>query len=438
MKQVLKARSARAAVLAAVTVLAVLVAPAVARADTVTEWNATASTALFSPPLDARVGILHLAMVQGAVYDAVNAIDGGYRPYLVSPQANPWDSTDAAAATAAYRVLISVVPGQQPTLEPLYLASLEAIEDGPAKEGGIAAGEEAAAAMIAARENDGRFGTPGFTVPAVPLPGQWRPVLPAFVNDPNAWIKDVTPFLIQSSDQFRSRGPYALTSRKYAKEFNQVKELGSSTSATRSDEQTHAALYWAENPPRTWGRITRTISQQQGLSQVENARYFAMIWLTAADAFISVWDDKAHWSFWRPITAIREADIDGNPATEPDTGWVPLIPTPPYPDHPSGHAGLSGSIVKTLQQFFRTDEIGWTDTNVGGLTQSFDRFSQAIDEIVLARVWSGIHFLNPDQDGAHIGRQVAKYRQKHYFHPLHGQSHADADEAEEAEAETED
>jgi hypothetical protein len=438
MKQVLKPGGARAAALVAVAVLAVLVAPAVAQADTVTDWNAAASTALFNPPQDARVGGLHMAMVQGAVYDAVNAIDRGYEPYLVSPQANPWDSTDAAAATAAYRVLISILPAQQPTLEPLYLATLAGIPDGPAKEGGIDAGEAAATAMIEARENDGRFGTPGFPVPAMPLPGQWRPVLPAFVNDPAAWIKDVTPFLIQSSSQFRSRRPYALSSRKYAKEFAQVKELGSASSATRSDDQTHAALYWAENPPRTWGRITRTISQQQGLSQVENARYFAMIWLTVADAFISVWEDKAHWSFWRPITAIREADTDGNPATEPDTAWLPLIANPPYPEHPSGHLGLSGSIIKTLKQFFRTNEIGWTDTNAGGLTRSYGSLSQALDEIVLARVWSGIHFLNADQDSARIGGQIAKYRQKHYFEPLRGQAHTDADEAEEAETESED
>jgi hypothetical protein len=288
-------------------------------------------------------------------------------------------------------VLISIVPGQQPTLEPLYLASLAAILDGPAKDGGIAAGEAAAAAMIAARTNDGRFGTPGFPVPAVPEPGEWRPVLPLFVNDPAAWLKDVTPFLIQSSSQFRSRGPYELTSRKYAKEFNQVKELGSATSTTRTADQTHAANYWAENPPRTWSRIFRTIATQEGLSLVENARFFAMLYLTAADTFISVWEDKAHWSFWRPITAIREADTDGNPATEPDTGWLPLIPNPPYPEHPSGHLGLSGSVVKTMQQFFRTDEIGWTDTNVGGLTRSYTSLSQAVDEIVLARVWSGIH-----------------------------------------------
>jgi hypothetical protein len=142
-----------------------------------------------------------------------------------------------------------------------------------------------------------------------------------------------------------------------------------------------------------------------------------MLYLTAADGLISVWDDKAHWSFWRPITAIREADTDGNPKTEPDAGWLPLIATPPYPEHPSGHTGLSGSIVRTLQDFFGTDRVAWTDTNNAGLTRSFTRFSQAIEEIVDARVWSGIHFRTADEEGERIGKQVARYREQRYFQP---------------------
>ena len=143
-----------------------------------------------------------------------------------------------------------------------------------------------------------------------------------------------------------------------------------------------------------------------------------MLYLTAADALISVWNDKAHYSFWRPITAIREAGTDGNPDTVADAAWLPLIATPPYPENASGHSSLSGSIVATMQDFFGTDRIGWTDTNNGGFTRSFTRFSQAIDEVVDARVWSGIHFRYADEDGAKIGRQVARYRDRHYFEPL--------------------
>jgi PAP2 superfamily len=403
--------------------LAALAAPAVASADTVTDWNANAANAIYvtaaQPP---QQSVLHLAMVHGAVYDAVNAIDGGHEGYLISSRvATPTDSKDAAAATAAYRVLLNIVPGQQPVLDAQYAASLAGIPAGVAKARGIAVGEAAAAAMIAARMSDGRFGPFRFVVGTVP--GAWRPVLPAFANDPNAWLKDVRPFLIRDASRFRSEGPFSLTGKKYAREFEQVKSLGSATSTTRTADQTLAARYWAENPPATWNRIFRTISTQRGLSLVDNARLFAQLYLTAADALICVWDDKARWSFWRPITAIREADTDGNPRTERDPAWSPLIASPPYPDHPSGHAGLSGSIVKTMQEFFHTDRIGWTDTNNGGLTRSFARLSDAIDEVVLARMWSGIHFLNPDVQGAHMGREVARYADDRYFEPVHRGRH---------------
>jgi hypothetical protein len=402
--------------LAAVAMLLLAVA-APARADTVTDWNLNATNALIvtaaQPP---QVSVPHLAMVHGAVYDAVNAIDGGHEGYLISSKlARQSDSMDAAAATAAYRVLVHLVPAQQATLEARYLASLAAVADGPSKTRGIAVGEAAAAAMIAARTDDGRFGPFRFAVGSGP--GVWKPVLPAFVNDPNAWLKDVEPFLIRSSSQFRSRGPLELSSRKYAREFDEVKSVGSATSTTRTPDQTLAARYWAENPPGTWSRIFRTLSAQEGLSLVDNARFFASLYLTGADALISVWDDKAHRSSWRPITAIQEAGTDGNPRTDPDGGWLPLIPTPPYPEHPSGHTGLSGSFVKTLQQFFGTDRIAWSDTNNAGLTRSFTRLSQAIDEIVDARVWSGIHFRTADEQGERIGEQVARYRDKHYFQP---------------------
>ncbi len=400
---------------AAAALLAVAAAPA--RADTVTDWNLNATNALIvtaaQPP---QVSVPHLAMVHGAVYDAVNAIDGGHEGYLLSPRiATPSDSKEAAAAAAAHRVLVHLVPPQQPLLDSQYAASLAAIPDGSPKTRGVAVGEAAAAAMIAARTDDGRFGPFRFAVGSGP--GVWKPVLPAFANDPAAWLKDVKPFLIRSSSQFRSRGPLALSSRRYAHEFDEVKSLGSATSTTRSADQTLAARYWAENPPATWSRIFRTLSSQEGLSIVESARFFATLYLTAADGLISVWDDKAHWSFWRPITAIREADTDGNPKTEPDPGWLPLIATPPYPEHPSGHTGLSGSIVRTLQDFFGTDRVAWTDTNNAGLTRSFTRFSQAIDEIVDARVWSGIHFRTADEQGERISKQVARYREQRYFQP---------------------
>ena len=398
--------------------VALLVPVASARADAVTEWNLNATNALIvsaaQPP---HVSVPHLAMVHGAVYDAVNAIDGGHEGYLIrAGSASPSRSEEAAAATAAHHVLVQLVPAQHATLDALYAASLSGVPDGAAKSGGIAVGERAAEAMLAARANDGRFG--GFRFPVGTGPGAWRPVLPAFVNDPNAWLKDVRPFLIEDPADFRSKGPLALTSRRYGREFDEVKTLGASNSSQRTPDQTHAARYWAEHPPATWSRIFRTLSAQQRLTLVENARLYAMLYMTAADALIAVWDDKAYWSFWRPITAIREAGSDGNPDTQPQADWTPLVATPPYPDHPSAHTGISGSIVRTLQQFFGTDEIGWSDTNNAGLTRSFTSLSQAIEEIIGARVWAGLHFRTADVQGQRIGRAVAGYRQGLYFRPL--------------------
>jgi hypothetical protein len=412
-------RPRRIGLLAAAAALFTLNIAAPARPeDAVTDWNQRATEALIgtagqSPPVSA----VHLAMVHGAVYDAVNAIDRRYEPYLGAPEARPWYSKDAAAATAAHRVLISLVPAQQPTLDGHYLASLAGIPDGRAKDGGVAVGEAAAKAMIDARSNDGRFGAFRFAVGTEP--GQWRPVLPAFVNDPNAWLAFVQPFLIESPSQLRSRGPNPLTSRKYAREFDEVKSLGSLTSTTRTADQTDAARFWSEGTA-AWFRVSRALSKASDLRIADNARLFGMLYLTTADAAISCWNDKAYWWFWRPIAAIREADTDGNPATEPDPEWLPLINNPPYPDHPSGLACLSSAIARTLRDFFRTDRVEFSATSTAsGTTRSYTRFSQAVDEIVDARVWSGLHFRAADEQGAKIGKQVARYRKAHYFEREH-------------------
>jgi hypothetical protein len=416
----------RHALAAALAGLAALIAPAVGSADTVTQWNQNAANALYvtaaQPP---NVSALHMAMVQGAVYDAVNAIDGRREGYLLTSRvATPTDSKEAAAATAAYKVLLNIVPAQQPALQPLYDATLAGIPAGSAKTRGISVGDAAAAAMIAARTGDGRFGP--FRFPEGFTPGAWRVPLPGGANDPNAWVKDVKPFLIESASQFRSSGPYDLTSRKYAREFEEVKTLGTAAVTTpRTADQTHAALYWAENPPRTWNRIANTLSTMHGLSPVDNARLFAELYLTAADAFIAVWDEKAFCSFWRPLTAIRLADTDGNPRTDADPTWLPLIANPPYPEHPSGHLGLSGSFGRTLQQFFRTDRLAWADTNIAGRTRSYARVSDAVEEITDARVWSGIHFRNADEASVRIARQIARYRAKHYFERVNHDEHED-------------
>ena len=411
--------------------LVALASPTVARADAVTDWNLIASTTIVTnagqPP---PVSVLHFAMVQGAVYDAVNAIDRGHRPYLVQPNANPTDSKEAAAATAAFRVLDSLFQAQHSTLQQLYDAYIAALPDNPAgsKSAGIAIGEATAAAMLEARMNDGRFGPPPTLYP--PAPGIWRPTPPNFANDPAPWVGNVRPFIVPSVEMLRTDGPNALTSAAYAEDLNEVKEVGSLTSTTRTADQTDAAIFWQDQAIALWNRIFRTLAASQNLAIVDSARFFAMENLAAADALIGCWNDKYYWQFWRPITAIREANTDGNPATQADPTWLPLfdpaigvppppLVTPPFPDHPSGHCCATSAFVHTLQNFFGTDKIAFSaHSNKSGTTRSFDRFSDALKEVIDARVWAGIHFRTADVQGSVLGKKVAHYLEKHYFQPV--------------------
>jgi hypothetical protein len=237
--------------------------------------------------------------------------------------------------------------------------------------------------------------------------GQWRPVLPAFGNDPAAWIKDVEPFLIHDPAHYGSRGPLSLTSRRYARELEEVKTVGSATSAIRTADQTDQARFWAEGP-QPWTRVARELAIERGLSTGDTARMFAMLYTTGADALISVWSDKARWLFWRPIMAIREAGSDGNPDTAADSGWLPLINTPPYPDQPSGLSGVSAAMAESLESVYGS-RVRFSVTSLSSsTTRSYRGFSQAVDEVVDARVYSGIHFRKADEDGAALGARVAR------------------------------
>jgi PAP2 superfamily len=411
-----------AAALAALTAAALTAAtpatatPAAASANDVLNWYGYAgrelnqAAQLRGQPQRAR---LEMAMVQGAVYNAVNAIARTNQPYLTAPAAQPWYSQDAAASTAAYRVLIALLPDRQTALQPPYEQSLAAIPDGAAKTGGIRVGDEAAAGMLAARENDGRDG------PRKPVigtePGVWRPTPPDYAIADTAWIGDVKPFLIPSAEGLRTRGPNRLESGIYAKEFNETKELGAANSTTRTDEQTEIALYWDQAP---WGEIIVSIAQNQNLDANDTARMLAMVSLAGADAEITCISEKNYWNTWRPITAIQEAAYDGNPATTPDRNWTPLIVTPGFPEYPAGHTCGSGALVGALQIFFGTDKMEFSAFNPAtGTTRSFTRFSQALDEVIDSRVYGGIHWRTADVVGARIGKRVADWESSHYFKP---------------------
>jgi hypothetical protein len=413
-------------------------APAVAQADVVSDWNAIAQaeTVLLRPTAHGQSR--GIAMVEGAVYDAVNAIDRGHQPYLLDLDevgAQPWGSQDAAAATAAYPVLLAIIPTPRHAgLDAAYAATLATIPDGATKQEGVDAGEAAAEAMLEARENDGFLAT--FTPSIGTDPGDWRPIgwPDAPVFDPDGWVSNLKPFLIKSPSQFRSEGPNALTSAAYSKDFAEVKELGAQNSSTRTADQTAAAVFWQFAPIALWNPLARELAARYDLDAADQARLYAMVNLAAADAAIACWNDKYYWNFWRPRAAIREADTDGNPATIADPNWeslfapstqtTPPLGTPPFPDHPSGHGCLSGAVLNTFADFFGTDKVSFRVVSGRSLNavpippRQFDRFSHALKEIIDARVWGGIHFRTADVQGTVIGKKVAHWLRKHYFEPV--------------------
>jgi len=381
-------------------------------------------------------------MVQGAVYDAVNAITPKHhRPYLLNRRFGNTASDEAAVATAAYLVLKNIVetvpqsiasftPAMRAamlaSLETQYNASKNAIPGSPFKRMGIAAGTAAAQAMIEARKDDGRFGPSQFVPNA--NPGYFDPVAPNGTTalDPTPWVGGVKPFLMQSSSQFRSAGPLALDSPAYAADFNEVKGLGGdgvATPSARTATQTYFAKWWQSNPVASWNDVARQLIARNHLDAADSARLLAMQNLAAADAAINDWNDKYHFSFWRPFQAIRRAADDGNSATSPDLTWTPLL-TAPYPDHVSGHLGLDGSHTGVLRMFFGdAPPGGYQITSVfvnpgGPATRTFSSFNQALDELVEARIWAGLHFRTADVQGRQLGTNVANFAAANYFEPV--------------------
>jgi hypothetical protein len=407
------------AVLAAGSPLAYAPPPAYAvdaasSAASVIAWDLNAETAIWDvarqPP---QVQSRGAAMVHGAIYDAVNAIAGRpYQPYLVAPPADGSESTDAAVATAAYQVLDAIFPAQHDDLRAKYDQSLAAIPNGSAKQRGIAVGARAAAVMISARQNDGSFGSETFTVGTAP--GQWRPTPPTFANE-GAWSGQMKPFLLPSGSMFRTSGPPALTSAQYAQDYNEVKAIGSATSTVRTADQTDSAIWWHDRRLAKW-EIERQLVTTQRLNVLQAARMFAMADLAEADAVIACYNEKGAWNRWRPITAIQLGDTDGNPDTVADPNWTPLLITPGHPDYTSGHTCDTGAVMSTLTYFFGRDDIAFSAySSDSGTRRYFRGFSQALTEVINARIWGGIHTRAADLQGAGIGRQTTAYMIGHYF-----------------------
>jgi len=391
-------------------------------ADVVLDWNAHAARAIVTvggqvPPR----ALIRLAMVHLAIYDAVNAIEGvpPYQSYASVPTVERPASPEAAAATAAHDVLVALFPAQVADLDAKYWASLDALPDDIAKVHGIAVGQQAASAILNARAQDGRDATVIY-VPGSG-PGVWVPTPPAFLTAQAPETTLVQPFALNSTSQFRPEGPFSLTSEEWARDYNEVKALGSAVGSIRTAEQTDIARFWSDNPPLQWNRAWRALSMAKGLGLADNARYFAMLASASADALIACWDAKYYYNFWRPVTAIRAGDSDGNPETAPDPAWIGLLVTPNHPEYPAAHGCFSGASTETLKYLFGTDDISFSiDSNVAGLANSvrtYSRFSDALTEVLDARIYGGMHYRNSTRIGANIGKQVSRFTTRHFFRP---------------------
>jgi hypothetical protein len=402
-----------------------LAAPVVVRADAVSDWNAIAVQASVTAARPGPSGVLDVAMVHAAIYDAVQAIEKDYETYYVDiPGAT--GSPVAATAKAARDVLVSRFPSQAAAIDTTYQNYLVMHGILPT-DPGIAVGTAAATGIIALRSCDGSFPNPA------PPPfigglgiGVWRPTPPAnSPMNPGPWLGVVTPYTLTRPSQFRSEPPPEVTSRRYARDYNEVKALGSVNSTARTAAQTDQAQFWAGNFGVMLNALVRNLANEHVENISDSSRLFALTTMAQADAIITVWNDKAYYVYWRPITAIQNGDLDGNSHTVGDPAWASLIATPPYPDYTSGANGITGATMRALRNYFRRDrkDFSITTTNTVPTTQDtreFERFSDAAQEVVDARIYLGIHFRFADEAARTLGTKVADWAFANYFRPLRG------------------
>jgi hypothetical protein len=381
---------------------------------------------------------IYMGIVHAAIYDAAVAIEGGYAPYAIAIDGPAGASSAAAIATAAHHTLVGspgiglqglqpalgLTPEQQARLDAEYQTYLSAIPEGAPKSDGIRIGEQVAVAIVARRQIDGRDANPTLADlnPPVPAPGVWErnpgtPLPPVL----GLRLPGITPLALASASQFRPDGPNALTSAEYADDFNQVKDLGRANSVARTPEQTSQALFWTDHDLRQWNEGMLRLAAARGLDLVQTARMLAMAHISGGDAMISCFDAKFFYWFWRPYQAIARADTDGNSETTRDVAWQPLGATPNFPEYPSAHACHSGAMAEALKTFFGSDKVTLSlDSRVTRSVRQYSSFHDVVKDVNEARVLAGFHFRNSDQQGAHVGRDVARFVAANLFHPIDG------------------
>ncbi|HEY6489487.1 MAG: vanadium-dependent haloperoxidase [Terracidiphilus sp.] len=403
-----------------------LFGPVVAKADPVLDWNAIAvDTAVVNgqnPFAQARFA----AIVQVAVFEAVNAVTGDYRPYIGGIDAPRGASADAAAIEAAYRVLSTYFPASASTLGAARASSLASIPDGNGKIGGIATGDAAANALIALRANDGSSPAQ-FKTPGPPVPGEWQatvscPIVNGVASGIALQWQNVTPFGIRGAKDFLLGPPPALRSNEYAKTYNEVMTVGSVDSSERPPDRSDVATYYAAtSPTQALNQAARQVAQEQRRTLSENARALALINMAVSDSLVAAFFNKYVYNFWRPETAIHAGDTDGNPKTEADPNWQPFIVTPCFPSYPSNHGSAANAAVAVMRRLYGEGGHSMTLSNsaVPTIVLQYTSFKQITDDISDARVFGGIHYRTDQDAGALLGVAIGREVYKHNLRPVH-------------------
>lgn len=390
--------------------------------DPVLDWNGTMLEAIrvdsTPPPAASRA----MAIVHTAIFDAVNSISREYEPYLTRVVVHPRASQDAAVAGAAHQALVALFPAQKTTFDAKLTESLAAIPDGKSEDDGVAAGKAVADQILLHRLNDGSADSVTW-VPGT-QPGEWVPTPPGFAPGLLPQWPDVDLWAVDSVDRYVPGPPPKLTSAKYAKDLNQVQKIGSATSTVRTADQTAIAQFWANGagtstPPGHWNQIAGIVAEQRDLSVGENARLFALLNLALADSAIVCWSAKYDYDLWRPVTAIREADTDGNPRTQPDPQWSSLLVTPPFPSYSSGHSTFSGAAAAVLKAYFRTDRVQFVapSETAGVADRAFSSFREAAEESGISRIYGGIHYQFDNISGLKSGRKIGEFVSRRLLKP---------------------
>jgi hypothetical protein len=394
--------------MAAFAVLICLADPA--RANVISDWDAKAVAVAAPGP----AGLRELAMVHIAMFDAVNSIEPRYRPYLVQLTPPKTTSQEAAAATATATVLIGLHPDTAAEIKAALANYLAAIPDGPSKADGIMLGEAVAAKILQARGDDGANAPDAYrpkTRPGVYVP---TPITVA-----STWA-NMTPFALEKPAQFRPAPPISMASKEWAADYNEIKEYGGKTSAKRSPQQTETARFWLMVGPPAFHPLPRQLVVAKHMTVIDSARFMALVAIALTDASIAVFDAKYHYEFWRPITAIRNGDIDGNPATELEATWQPIDNTPMHPEYPCAHCIQSGAATAVIAALLGTTdipEIALTSLTAPGVTHRWTNLKAFTEEVANARIWAGFHYRFSTRVGTDMGRQIGEFVAKSVMQP---------------------